>query len=132
MWVSPSLIALLPLLLVMLGSTVPGMIQGPFVVVRVIAAACALGIIGLCRAFARNWVLVLRDGRLWWKGRWYDRDTVSRVVPSAVPWEIVDLPSVVIETQSGKVIDPGLWRFRQSAADALGEDIAAALGVPFI
>ncbi len=80
---------------------------------------------------ARAWVLVLRDGRRWWKGHWYDRDLVARVARSVVPWEIVGLPAVVIETQSGKAIDPGLWRFRQSAADVLGEDIDAALGVPF-
>ncbi len=36
LWVSPSLVAVLPLLLVMVGCTVPGIIQGPGVILRLI------------------------------------------------------------------------------------------------
>jgi hypothetical protein len=42
-------------------------------------------------------VLLLWDGRLWWKGAWYDRDVIAHVVHSVQPWEIIDLSSVVIE-----------------------------------
>jgi hypothetical protein len=123
---------MLPLLLVMLGCTVPGIVQGPGVILRLIMVACAIGVIFLGWGLGRGWVLLLWDGRLWWKGAWYDRDLIAHVVHSVQPWEIVELPSVVIEMTSGKAIDPGLWRFRHSVADRLGQTLATAVGVPFL
>jgi hypothetical protein len=77
-------------------------------------------------------VLVIRDGRVWLDGKWHAFGDLSHVTLGSLPWEIVDLPQVVLVTSAGRDISPGLWRFRDSAAVRASRRFADQLGIPFV
>ena len=131
-WVSPSLWLIIPLFLIMLGLAIPGIFTPTVLWLQVFLAVVCCALVGMGWRLVRGMVLVIDEARIWADGKWHPDGDVIHVTLGSLPWEIVDLPQLVLVTSGGTDISPGLWRFRESSAVRAGNRLAEQLGVPFV
>ena len=128
---SPSLWVLIPIMLMMLGFLIPAVFLKTVLWLQIVSGLCCCMLAYMAWRYCRGLVLVISRGRVWTDGKWYPISELSHVTLGLLPWDFADLPLVVLTTAAGRDLSPGLWRFRQSAAEEAGRRLAQTLGIPF-